>query len=184
MNYGKQATDKKLKAASSSARKYKNKFILGFFKTFFIFVCVFGVIGVSMGIGMFKGIIDSAPEINIESIVPQGFATTVYDSAGNLTDTLVTAGSNRDPATYEELPQDLIDAFVAIEDSRFWTHNGIDMRSILRAVKGVLTGDSSAGGGSTLTAEARQFLERYEAYRDACVQTSRELYSAFFPGQR
>ena len=34
------------------------------------------------------------------------------------------------------------------------------------------------GGGSTLTAEARQFLERYEAYRDACVQTSRELYSA------
>ena len=39
-------------------------------------------------------------------------------------------------------------------------------------------------GGSTLTAEARQFLERYEAYRDACVQTSRELYSAFFPGQR
>ena len=40
------------------------------------------------------------------------------------------------------------------------------------------------GGGSTLTAEARQFLERYEAYRDACVQTSREFYSAFFPGQR
>ena len=40
------------------------------------------------------------------------------------------------------------------------------------------------GGGSTLTAEARQFLERYEAYRDACVQTSRELYSAFFSGQR
>ena len=49
------------------------------------------------------------------------------------------------------------------------------------------------GGGSTLTdiltlvvgaVLPRQFLERYEAYRDACVQTSRELYSAFFPGQR
>ena len=40
------------------------------------------------------------------------------------------------------------------------------------------------GGGSTLTAEARQFLERYEDSRDACVQTSRELYSAFFPSQR
>ena len=46
-----------------------------------------------------------------------------------------------------------------------------------------LTADGLAGQG-TLTAEARQFLERYEAYRDACVQTSRELYSAFFPGQR
>ena len=40
------------------------------------------------------------------------------------------------------------------------------------------------GGGSTLTDEARNFMERYEAYRDACVQTSRELYSAFFSGQR
>ena len=46
------------------------------------------------------------------------------------------------------------------------------------------TTDGRGGGGSTLTAEARQFLERYEAYRDACVQTSRELYSAFFPSQR
>ena len=45
------------------------------------------------------------------------------------------------------------------------------------------TGGGGAGG-TPLPAEARQFLERYEAYRDACVQTSRELYSAFFPSQR
>lgn len=37
------------------------------------------------------------------------------------------------------------------------------------------------GGGSTLTDEARNFMERYEAYRDACVQTDRELYYKFFP---
>lgn len=151
MNYGKHATEKKIKAATSNGKKYKNKFFLGLFKTFFLFIFAFCIIGASVGFGMVKGIIDSAPEINIESIVPQGYATTVYDSAGNLTDTLVTAGSNRDPVTYEELPQDLIDAFVAIEDARFWTHNGIDFRSIMRAAKGLLTGDSSAGGGSTLT---------------------------------
>ena len=46
------------------------------------------------------------------------------------------------------------------------------------------TRGGGGGGASPLPAEARQFLERYEAYRDACVQTSRELYSAFFPGQR
>jgi len=151
MNYGKDATEKKIKDASSKTRKYTSKFCYGFFKTLLLLVVIFMGIGASVGIGMVKGIIDSAPEINIDSIVPQGFATTVYDSAGNLTDTLVTAGSNRDPATYEELPQDLIDAFVAIEDSRFWTHNGIDLRSIVRAAKGILTGDSSAGGGSTIT---------------------------------
>ena len=65
--------------------------------------------------------------------------------------TLVTEGSNRERVTYEELPKDLINAFVAIEDERFWSHNGIDFRSIMRAVKGVVSDDSSAGGGSTIT---------------------------------
>ena len=50
-------------------------------------------------------------------------------------------------------------------------------------VQPVYQGGQSSGG-STLTAEARQFLERYEAYRDACVQTDRELYYKFFPGER
>ncbi len=93
----------------------------------------------SAGFRMVKGIIDNAPEIDPNSFGPSGFATKVYDSAGNLTDTLVMEGSNREAATYDELPQDLIDAFVAIEDARFWEHNGIDIRSILRAAVGVLT---------------------------------------------
>ncbi len=151
MNYGKKATQKKLRDAASNTHKLTSRLFLGFIRTLLFAFLIVTAAGISTGIGMIKGIIDDAPEINIESIVPQGFATTVYDSAGNLTDTLVMAGSNRDPVTYEELPQDLIDAFVAIEDSRFWEHNGIDPRSILRAVKGVLTGDRSAGGGSTLT---------------------------------
>lgn len=40
------------------------------------------------------------------------------------------------------------------------------------------------GGGSTLTPEGRAFLERYEAYRDACVQAGRTLYEQYFPGKR
>lgn len=151
MNYGKNQTEKKIKNATSSSKKYANKFLLGMFETLFLIVLALFIIGTSTGIGMIKGIIDNTPEVNIDSIVPQGYATTVYNSKGDLTDTLVQSGTNRDPATYEELPQDLIDAFVAIEDARFWTHNGIDLRSIMRAIKGVLTGDSSAGGGSTLT---------------------------------
>ena len=49
---------------------------------------------------MFMGIIDSAPDIDVESIVPMGYATTIYDSAGNLTDTLVMAGANREEAAF------------------------------------------------------------------------------------
>lgn len=151
MNYGKIATERKIKDATSNTNRWGSKFLLAVAKVFLLCVVICGGFGFSAGIGMIVGIIDNAPEINIDSIVPQGLATTVYDNAGNEIATLVQAGSNRDPATYDEFPQDLIDAFVAIEDSRFWQHNGIDPRSIMRAVKGVLSRDSSAGGGSTIT---------------------------------
>ncbi len=151
MDYGKKATEKKLKEISSRTRKIGSKIVLVSVKLFLLTVVLIGGFGISAGIGMIRGIIDNAPEINIDSIVPQGLATTVYDNEGNVIATLVQAGSNRDPATYDEFPQDLIDAFVAIEDSRFWKHNGIDIRSIVRAVRGVLTHNSSDGGGSTIT---------------------------------
>lgn len=150
MNYGKQETEKKIKTANSKARKYTSKFFLTFFKTFFILCIFICLIGAGIGFGIIKGIIDNAPEIDVSSIIPSGFATTIYDREGNITDTLVTAGSNRQEATYDELPKDLINAFVAIEDSRFWTHNGIDLRSIIRAAKGLVT-DNYSGGGSTIT---------------------------------
>ncbi len=150
MNYGKSATEKKIKAANSNAEKYTSRIFLTIFKTCFV-LCLFTVlVACSAGVGMFMGIIDSAPDIDVESIVPMGYATTVYDSAGNLTDTLVMAGANREEATYDELPKDLINAFVAIEDSRFWSHNGIDLRSISRAAYGVLKKEN-LGGGSTIT---------------------------------
>lgn len=151
MNYGKHATEKKIRSANSKARKYTTKVFLAFIKSLFV-LCLFGgIVAASVGIGMVKGIIDNTPDVDISTIVPNEYASTVYDSAGNVTETLVTAGSNREEATYEELPKNLINAFVAYEDSRYWEHNGIDLRSILRAIRGVLTGDSSAGGGSTIT---------------------------------
>lgn len=151
MNYGKQATEKRIRSVNSKARKYTSKVFLVFLKSVFV-LCLFGcIVAASIGYGMIKGIIDNTPDVDISTIVPNEYASTVYDSAGNATETLVTAGSNREEASYDELPKNLINAFVSYEDARFWEHNGIDFRSIMRAVKGVLTGDSSAGGGSTIT---------------------------------
>ena len=151
MNFSRQAVERTLRKAASKTEKYRNFLILALVRI--IFSCA--VLGIclfcAMGYGAVRGIIDSSPEMNAALITPMGFATTVYDASGNVTETLVMAGSNREEATYEELPQDLIDSFVAIEDARFWQHNGIDTRSIFRAVYGVLKGDSSSGGGSTIT---------------------------------
>lgn len=150
MNYGKHESERRLRSLHSKSGKYTSKLILNVFKALFILILFLTIVGAAVGFGMIKGIIDNAPSIDILNIQPDRFATNVFDSEGNLTDTLVTTGSNRESATYEELPEDLINAFVAIEDSRFWSHNGIDIRSIGRAVKGLISNDYS-GGGSTLT---------------------------------
>lgn len=57
----------------------------------------------------------------------------------------------REKVTYDELPQVLIDALIATEDSRFYQHNGMDAPRFLKAVVGQLLGQSDAGGGSTIT---------------------------------
>lgn len=150
MNYGRKETKRKIRAAGSRKKKYANRALLILFKTCFFMVLLLGVTGFSLGIGMFKGILDNAPDFNPDSFTPSGYFSTIYNSKGEVTDTLVGSNSNRIEASYEEFPQDLINAFVAIEDSRFWQHNGIDLRSITRAVVGVLTNNYS-GGASTLT---------------------------------
>ena len=150
MNYGKNEVARKLQRSSSKAQKVASKLVLWLVKLVLVLFTVGIILSVSLGYGIFKGIIDAAPEIDVVSIEPSGYATMVYDSKGNLTETLVKSGSNRLEATYEELPQCLIDAFVAIEDSRFWSHHGVDLRSMIRAAVGILT-NNPAGGGSTLT---------------------------------
>lgn len=40
------------------------------------------------------------------------------------------------------------------------------------------------GGGSTLTPQGKEWLKKYEAYQDACIQANRRLYLEFFPEQR
>ena len=150
MDFSKKATEKKLKDNSTNPRKFFNKIIVWVLKIALVAVVLVTVFAVSACFGLFMGIIDNTPQISMKSIVPMGYATYVYNSEGTLTDTLVMEGSNRAEVTYDELPEDLINAFVAIEDARFWEHNGIDTRAIFRAAKGVITGESE-GGGSTIT---------------------------------
>ena len=151
MNFGRQAVNRTLRESESGSEKRRNFLVMMAVRTAFAAFLLGIALLAALAFGAVRGIIDSSPEINPAKITPMGFATNVYDAQGNLTETLVMAGSNREEATYDELPQDLIDAFVAIEDARFWQHKGIDTRSIMRAIVGVVKGDSSSGGGSTIT---------------------------------
>ena len=151
MKFTRHSIENRLYEMKSKRARIWHRFT-GILKTVILFCFVASLfLGASFGYGLFRGVLDSAPDIHKIHVGPTSYATKIYDKKGNLMSTLVTEGSNRERVSYEELPKDMINAFVAIEDERFWRHNGIDFRSILRAVRGVVSDDSSAGGGSTIT---------------------------------
>ena len=93
-------------------------------------------------------IIVSAPDFDTDKLY-QREATVLTLADG--TEFARLGSENRDLVTYDELPQVLIDAIVATEDSRFFQHEGFDIARFLMASFGQITGVSGAGGASTLT---------------------------------
>ena len=152
MNYGKKSVKRKKRKLQSTSRKMGRKCMLTFTKVLLLFVLAGGIIGLCGGLGVFKGIIDSAPTITLEDASPTRYSSFIYDSNGNQIAKLIAADSNRVPVTMEQIPQDLADAFVAIEDERFYQHNGIDIMGILRAgMTAIKTGFKRQEGASTIT---------------------------------
>lgn len=151
MNFSKNGTKDKYKQAVSTSKKMKTKASVLFFKTFLICVILAVCIGVFTGIGLIKGIIDNAPDIDSINVAPTTFATTIYDSSGNKIQQLVGSNANRVYVNIEKIPDNLINAFIAVEDERFWEHNGIDVQGIFRAFfLGIFDGGFDQGA-STLT---------------------------------
>lgn len=153
MNYSKKTTKKKQKKLVSKHTKNKNKISYLIYKTFIFLFLFLVVAGIGAGIGMIKSIIDNAPDIADikESVKLEGFQTTIYDQNNKEVTTLSTANSNRIYVEYKDIPQNMINAFVAIEDERFWEHNGIDAKGILRAFFVGIKNRNFSEGASTIT---------------------------------
>ena len=113
-----------------------------------VFLSLIGIAGASLVLVFALYIIISSPDFEQDLLYSQE-ATVMYDVNG---EEIARIGSeNRDLVTYEELPQVLIDALIATEDSRFFQHNGLDgARFLVASVKQAM-GDTSAGGASTLS---------------------------------
>lgn len=107
----------------------------------------FIVLFMLLGAGFFMYIYLDAPEFNTHLLYKQE-SSNIYDSKGNLIATIGT--EKRQIVEYKELPQVLIDAIIATEDSRFFQHNGIDLPRFIKASYGYFKG-TNAGGASTLT---------------------------------
>ena len=133
---------------SRQARRHPLIFLLKIALAMFLILCFAGF---AIGIGFVRGAIDAAPSLDILDVQPQGYASQIYDADGNLMQTLVMEGSNREEVSFDQLPDDLVNAFIAIEDSRFYEHNGIDLKGILRAAYVGITSGRFSEGASTIT---------------------------------
>ena len=151
MNYGKKGIRRKQRALHSTSVKWGRKFSLIITKLMLAGLLGVAVIGASAGLGVFKGILSSAPDISHIDVSPSGFSTFVYDSEGHELTKLVAADSNRIPVSMEQIPEDLAHAFVAIEDERFYEHNGIDIKGIIRAGVIAIKNRDLSQGASTIT---------------------------------
>lgn len=157
--------DKKLDRSSNKKVKKKKKATTGaqefekrsgrrkkpkrkWWKKLLSFCLVCGAFGVFAVFAFCIYIVSSCGEFEPNALANQD-QTIIYDSQNNIIAKL--GMEKRESVTYDKLPQVLIDAIIATEDSRYFEHNGVDGARFLKASVGQLLGNSSAGGASTLT---------------------------------
>src|SRR5690625_2702141 len=146
------ATDKSRTARKQQKRKQNNKqkdkqkkpVWKRVFKAFLLFCLIIGLIG----IGVFAYFIATAPKLDIDKL-DVDYGSTFYDQDGEAFAELFE--ENRVKVEYDDIPDVLIDAIVATEDSRFFEHPGIDIRRIGGAIQANITRGFGSEGASTIT---------------------------------
>lgn len=152
MNLGSESTQQQLKQLNTHRGRGAHHFLVIFLKTILICLIVL-LIGACVFGGLYvRRLIRQLPDASEINISPEGYRSTILDSEGNVTETLAASGSNRRYVTIDKIPENVQKAFIDIEDERFYQHNGVDVRGIVRAVfTGISSGGRSMQGASTIT---------------------------------
>jgi penicillin-binding protein 1A len=161
-------TKRKKKKKYTVNKKQLLKFIL------FTGLSIFLILG-----GIVVSVIVRTPPIDPDNIYSRlSENSTLYDDQGNVIDSILTSDGLRTNVSYSDLPQNLVDAFVAIEDKTFWKHHGFNFIRILGAIKeGIVTGDNISGT-STITQQLARNLYLAETKSDYSL--TRKIKEAYY----
>lgn len=151
MDYSKKGIEHKQHYIKSTTPRLISKTRIILFRICIVAFVAIAIIACLAVYGFAKGLIDSAPSIEQIDVVPQGYTTFVYDKDGNEIEQLIGAHSNRKYVKLADLPDYVGEAFISVEDERFYEHNGIDIRGIFRAGVVGLTSFDFSQGASTIT---------------------------------
>ena len=183
MNFSKLGIKRTLRQMRSKGIKVANLFKVSIMQLLFIGVIIGSVLLMCVGLGAFNGVLASSPEIEEDYLIPSGYATLVYDSEGHEMTKLVTSNANRSYVAMDKIPQYLADAFVATEDERFYEHNGIDIKGIIRAgYEGIMAGGKFHQGASTITQQLLKnnvFDDSWVTETDDIVRFKRKLQEQY-----
>jgi len=130
-----------------------------------------------VGFGYTFAIIKATPPLNVDDVLSLNQPSSLYDSSGTFMDNLHT-DEERYVIDSKKIPTNLKNAFVSIEDERFYKHNGIDIQRILGAAyldaKKIITNQKGLHGASTLT---QQLLKNTVLTNDFSIE--RKLKEAY-----
>ena len=119
------------------------------FRLVLVFILIAGLAGLGAVVGIGKAYVETSPTLDIQKIDEQAQTSFFYDAQGNLI-TDYKGTENRVMVSIAAMPTRLRNAFVAVEDARFYSHHGVDIKRIIGAfVTNFLSG--SQQGGSTIT---------------------------------
>ena len=155
MNYGRKGLQSGRKKLSSHGDKLEHAFSINILRIVLLSLIFLLVCSISLGLGVFRGILATTPDVSEANIMPVGYATYIYDGNGNMIQKLTGSNANRVAVSISDIPLHMQHAIVAIEDERFYEHNGIDIKGIVRAgangIGRLATGRIPNEGASTLT---------------------------------
>lgn len=158
-----------IQAYNHTIHFFKNKTTIKVIKWLCISILLTGFLGFGIVYGYVTSLVEDEPirsdEVIRKAVESNYITGYVYfndqSEVGRLS-----SGEDRMVIELEEIPQQVIDAVVAIEDKNFYTHHGMDVRGTLRAIKQQLGNDETQTGGSTITQQLsrRLFLSLDQTY--------------------
>lgn len=171
-----QATNKKTNKKSKKKNQPKYKKIL---KKIFLGILISILLCFIVALGYIFAIIKNTPELDVNAVLSLNQPSMLFDSDGNYIDKLPTE-EERYKVSLDEMSNYLKDAYVAIEDERFYSHHGVDIKrtlgSALRSAIYYFTGEGTVQGGSTLT---QQLIKNTLLTNEVKVERKiREIYLA------
>ena len=118
-------------------------------KLLLVAVLIVGMAGAGLVYGVFKVYIDTTPVFDVAQLTKSDRTSYLYDVNGNEI-MPVSSIEYRDWVDLEDIPEMLRNAFISVEDVRFYKHSGVDFKRLFSAALEIL-GNSNSSGGSTIT---------------------------------